>query len=68
MTDNTMDVKDKKSILINQTYYEYGDNEGQIVDVGVFQRPKNVGSRVALLPGKFLRVRKVFARITKKNL
>ena len=31
-----MDVKDKKSILINQTYYEYGDNEGQIVDVGVF--------------------------------
>ena len=28
------------------------------------QRRKNLGSRVALLPGKFLRVRKVFARIT----
>ena len=27
------------------------------------QRPKNPGSRVALLPGKFLRVRKVFERI-----
>ena len=32
------------------------------------QRPKNLGSRVALLPGKFLRVRKVFARITEKYL
>jgi len=32
------------------------------------QRQKNLGSRVALLPGKFLRVRKVFARITEKNL
>ena len=30
------------------------------------QRPKNLVSRVALLPGKFLRVRKVFARITEK--
>ena len=30
------------------------------------QRRKNLGSRVALLPGKFLRVRKVFARITEK--
>ena len=30
------------------------------------QRPKNLGSRVALLPRKFLRVRKVFARITEK--
>ena len=28
------------------------------------QRPKNLGSRVALLSGKFLRVRKVFAHIT----
>ena len=27
---------------------------------------KNLGSRVALLPKKFLRIRKVFARITKK--
>ena len=32
------------------------------------QRRKNLGSRVALLPGKFLRVRKVFARITEKYL
>ena len=32
------------------------------------QRPKNLGSRVALLPGKFLRIRKVFARITEKYL
>ena len=31
--------------------------------VSVQQRPKNLGSRVALLPGKFLRVRKVFARL-----
>ena len=31
-----MDVKDKKSILINQTYYEYEDNEGQMVDFGAF--------------------------------
>ena len=31
------------------------------------QRQKNLGSRVALLPGKFLRVRKVFARITEKT-
>ena len=34
---------------------------------GLVQRPKNLGSREALLPGKFLRVRKVFARITKKT-
>ena len=32
------------------------------------QRQKNLGSRVAMLPGKFLRVRKVFARIIEKNL
>ena len=32
------------------------------------QRRKNLGSRVALLPGKFLRVRKVFARITEKTI
>ena len=32
------------------------------------QSPKNLGSRVALLPGKFLRVRKVFARITEQTL
>ena len=32
------------------------------------QRHKNLGSRVALLPGKILRVRKVFALITEKNL
>ena len=32
------------------------------------QRPKNLGSRVALLPRKFLRVRKVFARRAEKNL
>ena len=32
----------------------------------VVQRQKNLGSRVALLPGKFLRFRKVFARITEK--
>ena len=32
------------------------------------QRPKNPGSGVALLPGKFLRVRKVFARITETPL
>ena len=31
------------------------------------QRRKNLGGRVALLPGKFLRVRKVFARITEKT-
>ena len=31
------------------------------------QRRKNLGSRVALLPRKFLRVRKVFARITEKT-
>ena len=31
------------------------------------QRQKNLGSRVALLPGKFLRVRKVFARINEKT-
>ena len=30
--------------------------------VMVMQRPKNLGGRVALPPGKFLRVRKVFAR------
>ena len=30
------------------------------------QRRKTLGSRVALLPGEFLRVRKVFARITEK--
>ena len=30
------------------------------------QRRKNLGSRVALLPGKFLRIRKVFAHITEK--
>ena len=35
---------------------------------GGHQRRKNLGSRVALLPGKFLRVRKVFARITEKYL
>ena len=29
----------------------------------VTQRRKNLGSRVALLPGKFLRVRKVFLRV-----
>ena len=34
----------------------------------VGQRRKNLGSRVALLPGKFLRVRKVFAHITENNL
>ena len=34
----------------------------------VNQRQKNLGSRVALLPGKFLRIRKVFARITKKTV
>ena len=34
----------------------------------VWQRRKNLGSRVALLPGKFLRVRKVFTRIPEKNL
>ena len=28
---------------------------------------KNLGSRVAMLPGKFLRVRKVFARINEKT-
>ena len=32
----------------------------------ISQRPKNLGSRVALLPGKFLRIRKVFAHITEK--
>ena len=32
------------------------------------QRRKNLGSRVALLPEKFLRVRKVFACITEKTL
>ena len=32
------------------------------------QRQKNLGSRVAMLPGKFLRVRKVFARIIEKDL
>jgi len=37
-------------------------------EFGCAQRPKNLGSRVALLPGKFLRVQKVFARITEKNL
>ena len=31
------------------------------------QRRKNLGSRVALLPGKFLRIWKVFARITEKK-
>ena len=31
------------------------------------QRRKNLGGRVALPPGKFLRVRKVFARINKKT-
>ena len=31
------------------------------------QRRKNLGSRVALLPGKFLRVRKGFARVTEKT-
>ena len=31
------------------------------------QRQNNLGSRVALLPGKFLRVRKVFARINEKT-
>ena len=31
------------------------------------QRPKNLGSRVALLPGKFLRVRTVFALRTEKK-
>ena len=34
---------------------------------GHVQRQKNLGSRVALLPGKFLRVRKVFARINEKT-
>ena len=34
---------------------------------GWFQRPKNLGSRVALLPGKFLCVWKVFAHLTEKN-
>ena len=33
----------------------------------IIQRHKNLGSRVALLPGKFLRVRKFFARITEKT-
>ena len=30
------------------------------------ERRKNLGSRVALLPGKFMRVRKAFVRITGK--
>ena len=37
------------------------------VQPGHSQRQKNLGSRVALLPGKFLRVRKVFARINEKT-
>ena len=40
---------------------DYGEDDGS-----TNQRQKNLGSRVALLPGKFLRVRKVFARITEK--
>ena len=39
-----------------------------VIITGERQRQKNLGSRVALLPGKFLRVRKVFARITEKYL
>ena len=35
---------------------------------GPRQRQKNLGSRVALLPGKFLRIRKVFVRRRGKNL
>ena len=38
-----------------------------LLECAVEQRQKNLGSRVALLPGKFLRVRKVFARITEKT-
>ena len=37
-----------------------------IINLFIIQRRKNLGSRVALLPGKFLRVRKVFARIKEK--
>ena len=32
-----------------------------------YQRRKNLGSRVALLPGKFLRVQKVFVRMLEKR-
>ena len=38
-----------------------------MMTITITQRQKNLGSRVALLPGKFLRVRKVFARITQKT-
>ena len=33
-----------------------------------YQRLKNLGSREALLPGKFLRVQKVFVRMLEKML
>ena len=36
--------------------------------IDLTQRQKNLGSRVALLPGKFLGVQKVFTRITEQTL
>ena len=42
-----------------------GVTEHRITERKIMQRPKNPGSRVALLPGKFLRFRKVFARMIK---
>ena len=38
---------------------------GASLTLASLQRPKNPSSRVALLPGKFLRVRKDFARMIK---
>ena len=47
-------------------HFYHGEKDYEYV-IPKGQRQKNLGSRVALLPGKFLRVRKVFARITEKK-
>ena len=50
-----------------EKYYRLKSLDSDVWGPPSLQRQKNLGSRVALLPGKFLRLRKVFARITDKN-
>ena len=55
----------KASILASQDMSHVKISD--IVFATFEQRQKNLGSRVALLPRKFLRVWKVFARINEKT-
>ena len=52
----------------NTSGSRFGRYSPEIFNPCLQQRRTNLGSRVALLPGKFLCVRKVFARTTEKNV